>query len=353
MANNSGHIILITENNRNENSLRNALATRPVELETGNSSLYSVEHIRATIQETRTTTFIRAELFNFIRAHGMPYFIGLDYTIDLGLGNELDPDKRKLLRSFLISCIVLSRGKGFENIRANFLLFAHPHQLDEARSLVSRPEAILSMLRTRDEKVNRIINTLKGNTTLFNRLFYFECIDNSMQSTRKEKAVTDFVEAIDAREKLSASIAGKIQSNAKDTHSVPARVMVKRDDGNVIVDGTTVEPSAIETIAAMKPGQVYIVGDWTNVHIRSVADKVITLVKKGTDDFSFTSEDQIILHLGNLCTIDGTTATSLAQLLGNQLHGYTITLMVSPENQRILEKSNGYSMIRSYLKYSS
>ncbi|MFW5861057.1 MAG: hypothetical protein ACOCWZ_02305 [Spirochaetota bacterium] len=353
MANNSKHIILITENNRNENALRNALATRPVEIETGNTNLYSVEDIRATIQKTRTTTFIRADLFNFIRTHGMPYFIGLDYTIDLGLGSELDPDKRKLLRTFLISCIVLSRGKGFEDIRANFLLFADPPQLEEARSLVTRPEAVLSMLRTRDEKVNRIINTLKGNTTLFNRLFYFGCVDNSLQSTGKEKVIAGFVEAIDARAKLSASIAGKIQSREKDTPGGPAQVVVKREDGRVIVDSLTGKSSKIADAGAMKPGQVYIVGDWTNVHIRSVADKIITLVKKGTDDFSFTPEDQIVLHLGNLCTIDGTTATSLAQLLVNQLHGYDITLMVSPENQRILEKSNGYSMIRNYIKYSS
>ncbi len=353
MASNSKHIILITENVRNENALRNALATRPVELETENSNLHSVKDIRTTIHRTRNTSFIRADLFNCIRTHGMPYFIGLDYTIDFGLGDELDPDRRKLLRTFLISCIVLSRGKGFENVRANFLLFADPEKLEEARSLITRPETILSMLRTRDEKVNRIISTLRGNTTQFNRLFYFNCIDNSLQSTEKEKAVADFVEAIDAREKLSASVAGKLQSNAKDTQSAPARVMVKRDDGNVIVDGTTVEPSEIENAAEMNPGQVYIVGDWTNVHVRNVADRVITLVKKGTDDFSFTSEDQIILHLGNLCAIDGTTATSLAQLLGNQLHGYNITLMVSPEIQRILEKSNGYSMIRNYLKYSS
>ena len=353
MANNSGRVLLITDNNRNENAMRNALATRPVELETGYQYLYSVDAIRHTINKTRNSSFLRAEMFNFIRSYGLPYFLGLDYTIDLNLDDTLDPDKRKILRTFLISSIILSRGAGFEKMRANFLLFAEPDKVEEARLLVKRPSTLLSMLHTRDEKVNRIINTLKKNPTLFNRIFYIDCIDNSIAPTQKEAAIREFVDAIDRRSELEASIAGRMKTKVDKTPGKPARVIMKLDDGRVIVDSREIPQENAEKYGSLKSREVYVAGDWTNVNIRSVAEKIALLIKKGSGDFSFSTDEQIILHLGKLCTIDGATATSLAQLLVNQLHDYNIVLMVSPENQRILEKSNGYSMIRSYVKYSS
>ena len=353
MANNSGRVILITDNNRNENAMRNALATRPVELATGYQHLYSVDSIRTTINKTRNSSFLRAELFNFIRSHGMPYFLGLDYTINLDLDDALDPDKRKILRTFLISSIILSRGTGFENMRANFLLFAEPGKVEEARSLIKRPSTLLSMLHTRDEKVNRIINTMKENSTLFNRIFYIDCIDNSLAPTQKENAIREFAEAIDRRLELEASIAGRMKTKVEKSPGGPARVVMKLDDGNVIADGHEIPLEKIGKYKSFNPQEIYVVGDWTNVNIRSVAEKIAAFIKKGFNDFRFSTDEQIILHLGKMCTIDGATATSLAQLLVNQLHEYKITLMVSPENQRILEKSNGYSMIRSYVTYSS
>ena len=64
---------------------------------------------------------LRGEFSYFVKTYGFPYMLIMDYQIDFSLSIYNDPDKRKLVRTFLLAFTLLANSKGFENATANIV----------------------------------------------------------------------------------------------------------------------------------------------------------------------------------------------------------------------------------------
>ena len=160
----SRKVLLISDNKRASVSIRGALGKFGLEVESRYLNLSSIPMIKKILARTGNTAFIRTDLFRFIREEGAPFAVVIDYTAALGadLG---DTDGRKLLRTFLVSYIILSRGRGLES-PGEFPLLGTPRT--SARSRASnRTRLGADMLTTRDSIVNSFIQDLRADRKRF------------------------------------------------------------------------------------------------------------------------------------------------------------------------------------------
>lgn len=154
------------------------------------------------MQNASNTTFLRTELLKFIKDTGFPYFIAIDFRIDSGLPEEIDPDHMKILRTLLISYIILARGRGFEKIQGNFILFGNESDEKLLSEINTDPKKILSFLATQDRAVNSFIDELKQNGAKFNKLFFLKTIDSTLPPNQMEPLITTYIRGIVTREQF-------------------------------------------------------------------------------------------------------------------------------------------------------
>ena len=67
----------------------------------------------------------------------------MDYLIDFGLPQSIDPDRRKLLRTFLIAFTILANGKGFGSATSNIVLIIDKKYLSTVLEFVREPALLL------------------------------------------------------------------------------------------------------------------------------------------------------------------------------------------------------------------
>jgi hypothetical protein len=347
----SNRILVITDNHRNIVPIRAALKTHELVIEE-NLNLHSAEMIRKILRNTKNTTFLRTELFKFIQAHGYPFFIAIDYRLDCGLPPELDPDQMKLLRTLLISFIILSRGKGFENLRGNFLILGKEDQMGEIQAIEQNPTTILEKINTRDEKVNSFITQMKEDRARFNRTFLIRSIAVETASDEVTRNVDNFIQAIKAREKLLTPPEEDTSQTQHDRGDYEAAsVIYPIDEDKVYVNGEIILDME-GTYSSLDRGQFYIQGYWTNKTQLRVADKIIHAVKGNLNGkVTFSPDEEIPFVLGEDCIIDATTAASLAQITAKDLYEYPeIKIYTTDENRQKLENSTGFGMIQKIVE---
>lgn len=190
--------ILITDNKRASITLKGVLNKHKIDIESGYVSLHSVPMMKKIAGKTKNTAFIRNELYRYIREVGAPIIIIMDYDIDLSQEGENDPDTRRLLKTYIISYLILSKGQGLEKLRANFILMGAPSQMKELSALESNPSDILNLLSTKDNAVNAIIGEYREKAERLKSLISFKAIDTELPAG----------EMIDSVNKYLVSIAG-------------------------------------------------------------------------------------------------------------------------------------------------
>ena len=114
--------ILLTQDRRLEQFIKVLMRTKKKELESEFPLLSDLNALRTDIQQYGNTLHLRGEFGSFIKSFGFPYMIIMDYFIDFGLPKSVDPDMRKLLRTFLIAFTILANGKGFDSATSNLVL---------------------------------------------------------------------------------------------------------------------------------------------------------------------------------------------------------------------------------------
>jgi hypothetical protein len=191
--------VLISENKRAFLTLRGALGKHGIEFESGYLNLHSLPMIKKIIAKTGSTAFIRNELLRYLREVGMPYMVILDYDINLGADAAPQADTRRLLRTYLVSYIILAKAQGFERLSGNFIILGPLSRMAEILALEKNPPSILKMLSTKDDKVNAIIDEIKGDEARFNRLFYIKGINTDGNAGEIIESVNQAVSEIGAR----------------------------------------------------------------------------------------------------------------------------------------------------------
>ena len=344
--------IVITENKRALMSVRNSFVKRNIEIETRFLNLTSLSIIRRVVANVKNTSPIRTELFKFIREVGIPHSIVIDYEIDLKLDAALDPDRKKMLRTLLISHIILSRGKGFELLRGNFLILADDRNYESLKNYESMPIRILDLLATKNDVVNKFIQELRADPVLFNRIFFFKVVNVNASPDVFQEEMNGFLDKVEERIKQGVFIKGSSQASVINDSADAANIVFRVDQENVYVDGEEkklVEAPDYENIPI---NEINVIGSWTNRNKMEVGKKLNVMILNLENRGLINSGNRLVLTVGEKCVIDGSTASSLAQLLIQDLKNYVnIKLKVSDRSIKILENSKGFSMIREYISY--
>jgi len=341
----SQKILLLTKNKTIHHPIHNALTQEKLESAENYLNLTSLSVIQRAIEKTKNTTFIRTELLRFIRENGFPRFIAMDYKIDTGLDTMYDPDHMKILRTFLISFIILTRGKGFENLQGNIILFFKEDEDKYITHFERNPEKILDLLKTKDETVNSFIHELKTDLKKFNKLFLIKCISFTEQPQAITNEIINYINAIKIRDKLRYT---SPKSVSVDRIDIPADIIYKTQNGTLFINNSmTEEINKYEDIPAEI---IFIKGAWTNKTLMDVAQRLVAFITTEKDDVNFAPNDEIILNMGEDCIVDGTTTTYLIQTLSRELSGFTnLHIKISEKNYSILEQTKGFTLIKKYL----
>ncbi len=201
-VNSSRKIILISDNSRIAMPIKAAISPFALEIDEEFLNLHSLSLMRKAIHSTKSTNFIRSELLRFIKQNGFPFLAIIDYKIDTGLEAEADPDHMKILRTLLISYIILSKGNGFENLKANIILLGTNSQKQEITKIEANPQIILGLLATKDEFINNLITDLKSDIKKFSRLFSIKGLNTEIRNDEISMKLTGYIQAIKERENL-------------------------------------------------------------------------------------------------------------------------------------------------------
>jgi hypothetical protein len=344
----SNKIIQISKYQDLSETLKGIITKHGMDIADDYSNLHSIDMIKKGIGQTGNTSFMRSELVRFIRETGFPFLFIMDYKIDTGVGKQLDPDGMKLLRTLLISCIILARGAGFEKLRGNFLLLAEKNDLARARQIESDPLRILKILSTSDKIVNSFINELKSNSYHFNQLFYIRAMSTESSVNDIHVVMDTMIKAIYARKHLKRLKETKASINTGDYEA--AKVLYRLDDKKVYIDGEikTVKSGSMNQLES---NQFYVMGHWVNKTLIETADKVIIAVRKGLGtEKVFAGDDAIIINLTDKCIVDSTLTPSLIQILTKDLGSFSnITINITESNNAVLSQAKGYNLLKKSL----
>ncbi len=347
----SRKILLITNNTEIQDKLLPVLAKNNLAIADHHINLYSVSSISKEMQNASNTTFLRTELLKFIKDTGFPYFIAIDFRIDSGLPEEIDPDHMKILRTLLISYIILARGRGFEKIQGNFILFGNESDEKLLSEINTDPKKILSFLATQDRAVNSFIDELKQNGAKFNKLFFLKTIDSTLPPNQMEPLITTYIRGIVTREQFFKP---DIPETIIENGDYPPASVVYRLSKQALFRDREMVPVETPEDRELETGRFYIIGHWTNRTLMDVAGKLTESISKGLgDDVSFDKEDEIIIEMTERCKLDATTTSSLVQMLSKEFLGYkNMRVVISADNEKILAQSKGYGLLKKYLRRS-
>lgn len=348
----SNKALVITENKRLLMSLRTMMAKKNIEVETRYLNLTSLAIIRKVVGNVKNTAPIRTEMFRFIKESGMPHLIAIDYEIDLKLGDDLDPDRKKLLRTLLISYIILSRGRGFETLRGHFIIFAEPHQYEKLREYEDMPARILDLLNTQSDVVNSFISDLRANPVMFNRLFYFKAVDVASPPGEQQEKIELFLNTVEERIKQQVLLKNKPQSVVVNEGGAPASVVFRVSGSTCIVDCAEKQDDGGDAFAGAVEGEFTIVGSWNGGNHTAVSGMLLKMVNKLVDDGLFDPANGVVISLGDACRPDGATAASLAQVVVKDLKRYgAVKVRAVEKHRKTLENSKGYGLLKEFIVY--
>ncbi|MCX8124908.1 MAG: hypothetical protein N3F66_12215 [Spirochaetes bacterium] len=337
----SNKIIVITQNKECE-AIVEAIASQHQLIVEKNELLHSFDAIVHQIESSKSTAFLRSSLHTFIRQNGIPFFIVVDYPVAATTRN--DAIVQKVFTTLLISFMIIAQGSGLANIKGNFFVNITHGDVQFFKSSIIHPEKLLTTIKTNDEKVNAIINHY-ADQKMFHALFFIKPCTFTKEAIAQE--LSAYIDAVKKRHALIE----KLYEKQKFTHSRSkdaATVLVKISEDKIVLDHEIVI-TRDSSYNKYEIGHIYVLGEWTNIHSRKVAGKVITAIKDGFADWKLSNDDPVIIHLEE-ATVDHTTAATLAQIAFNELRSFTnIKIYCSERNYKILESADGFSLVKKLI----
>jgi len=238
--------------------------------------------------------------------------------------------------------MIIARGSGLENIKANFFVIITGGDIQIFKNYIIHPEKLISSIRISDEKVNQILHYYANQKTFHSLFFIKPCNFSSKEEISQE--LSAYFDAVNKRHVLIQKIIEK-QKHTVSRNKEAATVLVKISDDKIVIDHEIVVTKD-SSYSRYSGGHIYVLGDWTNIHSRKVAGKIITAVKDGFADWKLNNDDPVVIHLEE-AVVDHTTAATLAQIIFNEMRTFTdIKIICNEKNYRILESADGFSLIK-------
>lgn len=359
----SNRIFLITEKTRINSPIKIALNSLGYELTEDYPALTSIPMMQKGIARSGKTAFIRAELLRFIQDKGFPRAIIMDSQIDLAIDAKQDPGMLKILKTFLIAYVILSKGVECRNLHGAFLLLTQGASFEKEFGIGSDPHSVMNLLSTNNPEINFFIDELRSDRERFLKLFSIELLDTGLSSDLITESVTRFLmksskaandqlprhETIEAHDEDAPAVLEKPEP-AK-TAGGAVRVLFRIDEGSVYDDGEIVTDLTDEH-RSLAEREFYIIGTWSVDTGLEVSKKIAGVVQKGISEKArFGYSDPVVFNIDDRCVIDKDTTLSMAQLFTKNLSLYKkISIKSGGKNAVLIQKSRGFPMIKNIFK---
>lgn len=335
----SNRIIVITQNKECE-AIATSIAAQHQLIVEENEKLHSLDAIIREIESSKSTAFLRTTLHAFIREHGIPFLMIVDYPV--AADTRTDAIVQKIFTTLLMSFMIIARGSGLANIKGNFFVNITKGDAQLFKNIIIHPEKLITTIKTNDDKVNAIINYYADQKKFHTLFFVKPCTGSTKEDITHE--LSAYIDAVKKRHALLEKLTQK-QKQMPVRSRDAATVLVKISDDKIVLDHE-IMITRDSTYQKYATGHIYVLGDWTNIHSRKVAGKVITAIKDGFADWKLGSDDPVIIHLEE-ALVDHTTAATLAQIAFNELRGFgNIKIFCNEKNYKILEAADGFSLVK-------
>jgi formiminotetrahydrofolate cyclodeaminase len=347
-----GKSILITQNKRLEQFIKHMMKNRKMEIETELPLLSNINKIREDIHRNNNTVNLRAEFGYFIKTYGFPFMLILDYQVDFSLSLNSDPDQRKLVRTFLLAFTLLANSKGFENATANIVFIVNKKQFIPVSKFTKNPTALLTQIRTKDERINAIIDAFTSDDEKVKRFFHISYIfepENgkyAQEVERLEKIIDIFKNIIESIPEPETQKTGTEMITDKVS---PADVICRATLEKMIVNGEISHIKEEEKHTYLEKN-IHLVGALTQKTTNTVKDRITTTFKVMAKCNPFKKDERIFINIPDSSVLDGSFAVSIGTYLSQELSEYTgISLNIGKANHDKLKNSKGYFAIEDYI----
>jgi len=349
-------IVLMIENKRLYQALASIIKKKGYEIVTKYPALSDINLIKINIRNDKSTQFIRDAYNQLLKENEKPpLIIVLDYRIDLGLDRSIDPDKKKILRTLLISNVIYTRSKSFSNNRINFIFVGGPNDIKELEIFKDYPHFIFKTVKTTNETINTILDFYINNPDKTKSAFKFDYLlidetnDITIPATKFENIIKEMENekrTIENKEKT------KNQTPIMDGEFEPAKIIYKISDIRLYADGEIYNIENNPKFGKYKCNIIYVVGYFVNKTIPAVNAKIEKFISEELPKIrKITPEDKIVVSLNSHSVIDGATTHALNTLISFKLHHYkNISILTDEKNYKKMENSPGFISIRKFIK---
>lgn len=350
--------ILILQDRRFSHYIKSMMQGKKKEIERSLPLLSDFHSIKNEIVKNRNTINIRGQFGFFIKKHGFPYMIIMDYTADLGLPEDEDPDKRKLLRAFLISLVILAYGKGFDNATANIVFVVKKATSHQVSQYSKNPSILLEQIKTKDKRINTFLDSFAQSSEktrkFFNISYIFQPEDGNYirELARLEKIMHEADHALERKREtpLKKGREDQRQQTEMLTHDTePASVICRASLEKIAVNGKVRQISPEEKSKYLEKC-ISLEGAITVKTMNTVKDRIEATFAAMQKMNPFKKNEKILFHVPDTSLIDGSFASSMSSFFSNELSQYTgISISLDKTNCDRLKNSKGYFLIKDYL----
>jgi hypothetical protein len=359
--------ILITSSDSLRNHFRSILKKHGIEVET-EPLLADVDAIEQDVRSTRNTSNIRTKFGEFIKKHGLPFMLILDYMHDFGLDKELDPDKRKLLRTFAISYAILLQGKGYIRKHNQIVLIGEQNYQKHLLLLSKQPHHIFRLMRTENEKVNQFLDVFSQQPELADGYFDVNYIIRPDQGVIQGQLskIVDLIKVAERKYESSSQGGnervgqGQVEGDESRTEAAVSKgspegvtLYYRLPDNRLIVDGEILNYNK-EAHGELMLETLYIKGQWWSQNQMEVVEQIVdlyknTLVPTWKENHGDKEEMNISIFLTDEVDLESGMVPSLIQMVERELKPLgKISLYISPHNREKLSKAAGFNFLDSY-----
>ncbi len=316
------------------------------------SPLGSYEYIKKRTAESGDLSFIKNDIIAYIKQKILPFLFIVDLRIHTGHNDTL-----KVLKNILVTYIILSKSEYSKDILLNIAILAGSDDFKKLDSVIRNPSLVLNILKTGDDKINKIIDDFKVNNEHFNNFFTITVIEKSNDLFKTEANINLFINKIKLKHKLRDKLytkSRKPESGIDNKKTEPALILYS-NGSDIYIDGENSGNHDPEQHGPINPGELYIQGPFTGYNRLETVTMLKKVIKNGLNgELKFAKDDDIYINLSADCRIDATIPVTLAQLLIKDLPDYKkIKIKINKENRTIMEGSQGYSMLKKYIIFTN
>ncbi len=349
MTENSGGMVVITEKKNHLKAFKEFAAESGITVPEPGDNISSTSYLREKTFQTGSLSWIRKELLDYIKTRGFPLLMISDLRLNSGMDN--DSDHLKVLRTILLSYILISQIESFSDITCNLFLLADSSDYSAFSSEVQEPQLLLSNIKTNDERINELIRQLKTDTQRFNRSFNIYICNCDSNILRIKSELSTFLHMIKAKDKLRVKLKKPetpAQMTPENSSAEPADIVFRLGD-LYYVNGE--QHNRYQSGRELNEGEIYLIGNFTSFTRVEVIERLIRLIKNGpAQGYSFRKNPDIVIHIPDDSVIDITAPITFAQLMSKELADFrNLKIKTSVGKSKIMQQSKGYNMIQKNL----